>query len=409
MLNLSSIILSSILLINFSIFAGTNAIYGVDSRIDLYQETNPKIIELARSTVAMIDSVHFDKKDESNNFILTGKSLGEKYNMCEGERFTNQLSIANCTGFLIGEDLVATAGHCITNNCIDKWGREYYWIFDYAISDSQDKIKEFLVPEENVYRCKKVISRGIFAKNEDFAVVQLDRKVLDRKIFEYRTDGKVDSKSTMMIIGYPTGLPLKISKEDGSAPLHDSYNMYGLQKKAREGRIYNNEKYGIFHISVDSFAGNSGSPVIDSSTFMVEGILVRGAKDYRFVEIASLPNPCHPANLSSPCHPVYSRISSEAEPTSFLSSLSSSSEVSNTKPIMGEIIKGRKDHVDNSSDSCNPANLSGPCRPTYSPKPPEKEPLPSSSNSKKSCLKSVVCTSKTCGEKEVATRILQIE
>ena len=61
-------------------------------------------------------------------FKMSSTTLKEYTNLCEGERFGDEPSIATCTGFLIGEDLLATAGHCMTGpaTCASS-----AWVFDY--------------------------------------------------------------------------------------------------------------------------------------------------------------------------------------------------------------------------------------------------------------------------------------
>ncbi len=49
---------------------------------------------------------------------------------------------------------------------------------------------------------------------------------------------------------------------------------------AEEGKIRKNDNPIFFEAALDSFAGNSGSAVFDTRTGLLEGILVRGEKDY---------------------------------------------------------------------------------------------------------------------------------
>ena len=61
-------------------------------------------------------------------------------------------------------------------------------------------------------------------------------------------------------MGHPSGLPMKIA---GGSKVH------ALEKH-------------YFVANLDTFTGNSGSPVLNEKTGLVEGILVRGGKDYIF-------------------------------------------------------------------------------------------------------------------------------
>jgi hypothetical protein len=52
------------------------------------------------------------------------------------------------------------------------------------------------------------------------------------------------------------------------------------QKVASNGFIIENENPVFFKTNLDSFSGNSGSPIFNKKTGLVEGILVRGEGDF---------------------------------------------------------------------------------------------------------------------------------
>ena len=91
-------------------------IYGQDDRIEAYQVSAPGLVSAMNATVAMIPTANLTLKD--NRFEISQASLGETMELCKEEPFYNQPAAANCTGFLVGPDLVATAGHCVNEfNC----------------------------------------------------------------------------------------------------------------------------------------------------------------------------------------------------------------------------------------------------------------------------------------------------
>ncbi len=250
-------------LVTFFIFLGlfssnVNAkpkvIYGEDDRQDVFQLTDPIFLDLANATAAMV--VNNRLKKEGNSYRLVGKKLKDR-GICESERFSNQLAVANCTGFLVADDILITAGHCVKSEfeCENK-----KWIFDYQKEmDDQD---EYVISEDSVFSCKKILAQKLDRSNGlDYAVIKLDRKVENRKPMKVRLEGKIEDNSQIALLGHPTGLPLKVS--DG-------------------GRIRKNFHENFFVSNVDSFGGNSGSPVVDSYTGVVEGILVRGEQDYEY-------------------------------------------------------------------------------------------------------------------------------
>jgi V8-like Glu-specific endopeptidase len=244
-----------ILLVVFFIkttFAGDKVIYGEDNRVDVYASTNTMYQELAESTAAMIDKKNLIKKEKS--YQIVGSTLSGR-GMCKDERFANQITAAMCSGFLVGEDLLVTAGHCIKNqgDC-DK----YAWVFDYRLKYVGDKASA--VDASAVYHCKEIVERKLstFFGKDDYALIRLERKATDRRPLDFRRSGKIKKGTPIVVIGHPTGLPTKIA--DG-AKVRDLKGKY-------------------FVGNLDTYGGNSGSAVFDATTGVIEGILVRGATDY---------------------------------------------------------------------------------------------------------------------------------
>lgn len=88
----------------------------------------------------------------------------------------------------------------------------------------------------------------------------MDRPVVGKTPLKFRTSGLVNSKDSLVVIGHPSGLP---------------------QKVAPGANIFrNNSTQSYFVTNLDTFGGNSGSAVFNERTGTIEGILVRGAKDY---------------------------------------------------------------------------------------------------------------------------------
>lgn len=179
------------------------------------------------------------------------QSLGDRVNACANERFREQPTLMSCTGFLVSKDLLVTAGHCMTSN-FDCSGNK--WVFGFT--QGMDKI-----PASSVYNCKEVVSQEQisipFLGTTDYAVIRLDREVTDRTPLKFRTSGKIRSKSPVLVIGHPMGLPLKIA---------DNATVKGTFGKT-------------FKADLDTYGGNSGSPVFNAKTGLVEGVLVQGAAD----------------------------------------------------------------------------------------------------------------------------------
>ena len=161
---------------------------------------------------------------------------------------------AKCSGFLVSRNLIVTAGHCVQSlkDCTDS-----KWVFDFKVDPAKPETIE--VPTSAVYSCKRIIERVLdeVTKN-DYALIQLDRYVSDRKPLQYRSSGIISIGEDVVVIGHPDGLPTKIA----------------------DGAMVRSLGPVFFVADLDSFGGNSGSAVVNHKTGEVEGILVRGEKDY---------------------------------------------------------------------------------------------------------------------------------
>lgn len=246
--------LEILLLLVFSslTFANNKVIYGEDNRQDPFEVSNPQFLKFANSTAAMIANENLLAKDV-DEVLIQSKTLKER-GMCETERFVNQPAASVCSGFLVGSDLLITAGHCVNNQAAcDK----YAWVFDYKVEYSDQS--EVIVAKQSVYKCKEIISQKLDQNTlMDYALIKLDREVKDREPLKYRTSGKIQLDTELVVIGYPSGLPVKISDGANIRLINDVY----------------------FRANLDTYAGNSGSAVFNIDTGLVEGILVRGDNDY---------------------------------------------------------------------------------------------------------------------------------
>jgi V8-like Glu-specific endopeptidase len=235
------------------ISAAPMAVYGEDNRIDPYATSNPLLLKMAASTAAMIGKDHM--KTVGDNTTITGKSLGDMFKLCPGERFRQQPVAATCSGTLVAPDLIMTAGHCYDMakmNC-----RDYSWVFDYRVS--QDKQLSVTVPNSKIYSCKSVLLKQFDMGNGlDHALIKLDRPVTDRAFAKIRLANSIKVSEEVVLIGHPSGLPTKI------AP----------------GGFVLKVETNSFTTNVDAFSVNSGSGVFNAKTGEIEGILASGRSDY---------------------------------------------------------------------------------------------------------------------------------
>jgi len=238
-----------------STLAATKVVYGDDNRKDLYEILNPKTLKLATGTAGMVD-LNLLNENGDEYFLNRKITLEEGLNICPSERFSDQPIASNCSGFLVKEDIIITAGHCYSGRAANSC-KTHAWLFDYAMEGS-NSINTDNITKDNVYFCKKVI-KVKFDRNQDFAIIKLDRKVVGRSPLKYRTSGEVSKKSKLMVIGHPSMLPTKVSAG---------------------GTVIGNNDTFQFTTTLDTFQGNSGSAVFNEETGEIEGILVSGKTDY---------------------------------------------------------------------------------------------------------------------------------
>lgn len=253
---MKKILAASVLLsLSLTVFASNkqiDVIYGEDNRKDVFESTDSALVELSKSTAAMISMDNL--KSLTNGEVQISASTLESRGICAKERFSQQISAANCSGFLVAPNVLVTAGHCIKSeyDC-----QSYKWVFDFKVDHSEQGSVN--VPKSSVVSCKKIISRSLDQMTkDDYAVIELDRKVEDRRPLTFRKKGKITKGTAIAVIGHPTGLPTKIA---------DGAKVRSLSSK-------------FFVANLDTYGGNSGSAVFNTKTGEVEGILVRGENDY---------------------------------------------------------------------------------------------------------------------------------
>ena len=227
-------------------------IYGADDRRDYYELTDPIELQVADSTVAVLDTSSLTST--SNGYrVDTSQSFGSAYALCSSEPYRDQPTSAFCTGFQVGEDLIATAGHCIDSSSCG--GTAFAFGF-HMISSNQVRRD---LPDNDLYFCQEVIARAETNTN-DFAVIRVDRAITGHSALEIRREGQVSLRTALFVSGHPAGIPLKVA--GGATVRSNSQSQY-------------------FDANLDTYGGNSGSPIVNLSG-VVEGILVRGNTDFKY-------------------------------------------------------------------------------------------------------------------------------
>lgn len=237
-------------------------IYGEDNRQDVNEINNTKIQRISKAIAGRVSNYQYNDTDPKEITFDRVESLSWSMRVCSDQRFATQPTVVDCTGFLIGEDILVTAGHCIDTRRHEYKNEKsgacgtHSWLFDYKTENSGN-VDLSNTSHNNLYKCKRVIYSKLEG-SEDYAIIQLERKVKDRQPLKIRTSGKISKDQEIFVMGHPSGLPLKFA---GDAKVFSHHGAY-------------------FSTNLDTFGGNSGSPVFNAQTHEVEGILVRGNADY---------------------------------------------------------------------------------------------------------------------------------
>lgn len=241
------------LLLSFGAKATTDSkfvVYGTDGRSEPYDR--PNYYYQARAVAAQIDKKHFGV-ESLLGYNIVGPTHQKDYYLCNGEKFANQPVIANCSGALVAPDIIMTAGHCLETAADCK---NFLWVFGYEMSKTSGNPK--ILEKKNTYACKQVIAQSL-RNGVDYAFVRLDRPVTDRQPLQMAPQSyKAQIKDNLVMFGYPSGLPLKVTEG---------------------GRVLNIQGH-LLVTNLDAFHVNSGSPVLDERTGDIVGILVSGRDDY---------------------------------------------------------------------------------------------------------------------------------
>lgn len=235
-------------------------VYGEDGRRYGFQHSNTQLQYLSRSVAAVMNKSKYEFIAGGKAIRIFSETLEEEFGLCEEVAFAKDRTGADCSSFLVAPDLVATAGHCVVS---ERHCGETSFIFDFnreVVGEGQQSY----VSTSKVYHCQEIVARDFGGnKGVDFAIVRLNRPVKDRLPLQYRNSGEISLDASLAVIGHPGGLPKVITMD---------------------AKVMRSDSELFFSITSDTFAGNSGSPVINQSTGLVEGILIRGENDYRYNE-----------------------------------------------------------------------------------------------------------------------------
>ena len=232
---------------------GFGVIYGDDDRTDYYEIKDPLVKANADAVGGIYPTFFLINLKNGTYELKTLGSFGEMFKLEDDERFYDQPIAYPCTVFLTSPTTIVTAGHCVyPGDRLDLMRI----VFGFHMNSESDV--NTVIPESQIFGVKRIIARVLDRESKtDFAVLELDRPCTNIQPVKLAKED-IGKGEYVYLIGYPNGLPLK-------------YAPNGWVKKVNS--IY-------FTSSVDSFSGNSGSPIFNKDHEVV-GILVRGLQDFQ--------------------------------------------------------------------------------------------------------------------------------
>lgn len=245
--------------------AGPPVVYGTDDRLDYHEIKDSAVRELADATAAVFNINDLAIDAAAGTVATPARTYKDAFNLAASERFGGQPVGALCSAALVAPDLVLTAGHCVrtADDCAAA-----AFVFGYAVR-SAGAAPGPLKPED-VYRCKppdgliKSVREGcqewLFRQDgtiqefwgADWALIRLDRPVSGRKALRLAASAPA-AGTPVLAIGYPSGLPVKVSP----------------------GSVIEDPARPYFLADLDICKNSSGSPVFDAATREVVGLVVR--------------------------------------------------------------------------------------------------------------------------------------
>ncbi len=257
--------------------AGQGLVSGNDDRKEVYAHESAWMRSYAeQATVALINEGFFYTVNGREYFANNGFPLTVAEHVCPSEPFADQIAAANCSGTLIDDDLVLTAGHCMAPEG-DPTGAATCASTRFVFNDyyAMPGVRQTITPDD-IFRCQHidVLHAGDSNAGEaDYAIVRLDRSAAPR--FQpapvRRTTAALDRGQHVKVVGFPSGIPAKIDMEgnvnDDVCRWTDGSLVYCASAPTAP-------RVNYFLASLDVFGGDSGAGVYEGDGYTLAGVQI---------------------------------------------------------------------------------------------------------------------------------------
>lgn len=228
-----------------------------DSRIELLQLREEegwekKILENADSVGMLVEIEKLSQISKDFYELDISQNLVNRYQLCPSEPFGNQSVVGTGTVFVFTEKSVLTALHVLERPL-----KHYAIVFGFRVIPNSNA-EEIIINKDDIYYLQSVVKKDT---DLDLVEIKVDRNFNRPVLACEKSDANRKDSDEIYMLGHPLGLPMKL---------------------AINANIIENTNPFYFYTSLDSFQGNSGSPVFNSKTNKIIGILVSGEIDFKF-------------------------------------------------------------------------------------------------------------------------------
>lgn len=238
------------------------------------------------SVVLIVRKCDLEAGDDDQHYTLKSMKLKEReifyendaYSISPDSKYAEQHSADSLgTGFFVADDLIVTAAHVLYPPFYDlvidtvpgeeTTGQEIRFVTNFRVTAEDARENKISIPKANVF--KPVAGEALLASHwsslgDDWAVIRVEKEKENGNATSQvcGIEPGIFTGQRVYCLGHGFGLPIKIAVE-------------------KEGRIKDKPVgSNYFECNLDLFSGNSGSPIFDSKTHSLVGILVRGQRNF---------------------------------------------------------------------------------------------------------------------------------